>query len=219
MTRDLNGLRAAIKQALPSFDIRVEGLGEGVVLLGNVSSPLESQQAFDIASRLVDDGKKVVNGITIHGRDQVMLKVTVAEVQRDVIKQLGVDLTTAGLGFGSAVLDFKSLNPFSVYGQALVPTNAITTTWRSISYHAAGDGTRRRRAHSGRAEPDRDLGRNRHLPCRRRISNSGRLYLHGRYHPWADRKLPIPDPMEEVRRRAEFPSRLSCPKDASASRS
>jgi pilus assembly protein CpaC len=85
VTRDLNGLRAAIRQALPNADIRVEGLGEGVVLAGNVSSPIEAQTAFDIASRLVDDGRKVVNGITVHGRDQVMLKVTVAEIQRDVI--------------------------------------------------------------------------------------------------------------------------------------
>jgi Flp pilus assembly secretin CpaC len=36
-------------------------------------------------SSLVDDSKKVVSGIAVHGRDQVMLKVTVAEVQRDVI--------------------------------------------------------------------------------------------------------------------------------------
>ncbi len=31
--------------------------------------------------------------MTVRGRDQVMLKVTVAEVQRDVIKQLGIDLS------------------------------------------------------------------------------------------------------------------------------
>src|SRR5216684_3475725 len=118
VTRDLNGLRAALKQALPGLDIHVEGLGEGVVLTGNVSSPIEAQQAFDIASRLVDDGKKVVNGIAVHGRDQVMLKVTVAEVQRDVIKQLGVDLS-GSIGFGSAVLNFNNTIPFPVYGQPL----------------------------------------------------------------------------------------------------
>src|SRR5271165_1593090 len=66
VTRDLNGLRAAIKQALPGLDVHVEGLGDGIVLTGNVASPIESQQAFDIASRLVDDGHKVVNGIVIH---------------------------------------------------------------------------------------------------------------------------------------------------------
>ncbi len=132
VTRDLNGLRAALKQALPGLDIRVEGLGEGVVLVGNVSTPIEAQQAFDIASRLVDDGKKIVNGIAVHGRDQVMLKVTVAEVQRDIIKQLGIDLS-GSVGFGSAVVDFSNLNPFPVVGQALVQSNAVTATWKSIS--------------------------------------------------------------------------------------
>ena len=139
VTRDLNGLRAALKQALPGLDIRVEGLGEGLVLTGNVATPIEAHQAFDIASRLVDDGKKVVNGITVHGRDQVMLKVTVAEVQRDVIKQLGIDLggpLPGGVGaasFGTAVLDFVNINPFPIQGQALVRENFITGTWKSIS--------------------------------------------------------------------------------------
>jgi pilus assembly protein CpaC len=132
VTRDLNGLRAALKQALPGLDIHVEGIGEGLVLTGNVATPIEAHQAFDIASRLVDDGKKVVNGITVHGRDQVMLKVTVAEVQRDVIKQLGIDLA-GSVGFGTAVLDFVNINPFPIQGQALVRENFITGTWKSIS--------------------------------------------------------------------------------------
>ncbi|HVG52458.1 MAG TPA: pilus assembly protein N-terminal domain-containing protein, partial [Xanthobacteraceae bacterium] len=115
VTRDLNGLRAAIRQALPNLDIRVEGLGQGVVLSGTAPSPIEAHTAFDIASRLVDDGRKVVNGITVQGRDQVMLKVTVAEVQRDVIKQLGIDLS-GSVGGGSSVLTFNNANPFSVLG-------------------------------------------------------------------------------------------------------
>jgi pilus assembly protein CpaC len=118
VTRDLNGLRAAIKQALPGLDVHVEGLGDGIVLTGNVASPIEAQQAFDIASRLTDDGHKVVNGTAVHGRDQVMLKVTVAEVQRDIIKQLGIDLN-GSVGFGSAVLNFNNTIPFPVYGQPL----------------------------------------------------------------------------------------------------
>jgi pilus assembly protein CpaC len=132
ITRDLNGLRAALKQALPGLDIHVEGMGEGILLSGNVQTPIEAQQAFDIASRLVDDGHKVVNGINILGRDQVMLKVTVAEVQRDVIKQLGIDLS-GGASLGSAVLNFSNTNPFPVYGQALVQSNNISGTWKSIT--------------------------------------------------------------------------------------
>ncbi len=131
VTRDLNGLRAAIKQALPQADIHVEGLGGGLVLSGNVSSPIESQTAFDIASRLVDDPKKVVNSIIVHGRDQVMLKVTVAEMQRDVIKQLGIDLN-GSLGSGSTVVNFANVNAFSAFGQALSSSNVIGT-WKSVT--------------------------------------------------------------------------------------
>jgi pilus assembly protein CpaC len=61
-----------------------------------------------------------------------MLKVTVAEVQRDVIKQLGIDLA-GSVSFGTAVLDFVNINPFPIQGQALVRENFINGTWKSIS--------------------------------------------------------------------------------------
>ena len=91
--RDLNGVRAALKQSLPNSDILIEGVGDGVVLSGTAASPIEAQQAADIAARLVGGSEKVVNSIAVRGRDQVMLKVTVAEVARNIIKQLGIDLT------------------------------------------------------------------------------------------------------------------------------
>jgi pilus assembly protein CpaC len=119
VTRDLNGVRAALKQLMPDSDIRVEGVGKNAVMLsGSAASAEESQQAYDVASRLVGDGAKVVNAITIRGRDQVMLKVTVAEVQRDVIKQLGIDLS-GSLNYGTAVVNFNTSNPFSATGQPL----------------------------------------------------------------------------------------------------
>ena len=154
VTRDLNGIREALKRTLPQADIRVEGLGErSVVLSGTVATPAESQLAYDLAARLVSqapgtssssntttgaDGTSstsgrtsgsggdtpVVNALTIRGRDQVMLKVTVAEVQRDVIKQLGINLS-GSIGYGSSVLNFNTQNPFSASGQALSST-AIT---------------------------------------------------------------------------------------------
>src|ERR1700686_2511524 len=84
VTRDLNGVRAALKQSMPDSDIRIEGVGDGIMLSGSASSPAEAQQAYDLASRLAGDSAKVVNGIAVRGRDQVMLKVTVAEGRRHV---------------------------------------------------------------------------------------------------------------------------------------
>lgn len=111
VTRDLNGVRAALKQSLPHANINIEGVGDGVVLTGVVNSPIDAQHANDLAGRLVGDASKVVNSIVVRGRDQVMLKVTVAEVQRDVIKQLGIDLN-GSLNFGTSVVNFNNTNAF-----------------------------------------------------------------------------------------------------------
>ncbi len=132
VTRDLNGLRGALRQSFPNADIRIEGVGtDGVMLAGTAASPTEAQQAYDLASRLVGDGTKVVNGINVRGRDQVMLKVTVAEVQRDVIKQLGIDLSGSAT-YGSGTFKADVFNPFSVSGGALSPT-AFTAQMRNLS--------------------------------------------------------------------------------------
>ncbi|WP_426443066.1 type II and III secretion system protein family protein [Bradyrhizobium genosp. P] len=126
--RDLNGVRAALKQALPNADIQVEGVGDGVVLTGSAATPIEAQQAADIVARLASTADKVVNSIAVRGRDQVMLKVTVAEVSRSLIKQLGIDLT-ANLNYGTAVVKFANANPFTANNAPLVPTNALTTSF------------------------------------------------------------------------------------------
>ena len=116
--RDLNGVRAALKQSLPNAEIQIEGIGDGVVLSGSVASPIEAQQAGELAARLVGGNDKVVNSIVVRGRDQVMLKVTVAEVARSIIKQMGIDLT-ATMNYGTTAVTFDSSNPFTALGHSL----------------------------------------------------------------------------------------------------
>jgi pilus assembly protein CpaC len=139
VTRDLNGMREAIHQVLPDSDITVEGIGDGVVLSGTASSQAEAQQAYDIAARLlnastadtVTQGSRIVNAIVVRAGDQVMIKVTVAEVERDLVKQLGINLS-GSLGYGTAVLNFNNTNPFSASGQPL-STSAITAGFKNVS--------------------------------------------------------------------------------------
>jgi pilus assembly protein CpaC len=129
--RDLNGVRAALKQALPYAGVQIEGVGDGVILTGSVSSPIEAQQAGDLAARLVGSPEKVVNSIAIRGRDQVMLKVTVAEVRRDIIKQMGVDLS-ASVNYGTTIVKFNNTNPFTANSGPLVPGNSLATSFGSM---------------------------------------------------------------------------------------
>jgi pilus assembly protein CpaC len=128
--RDLNGARAALKQILPNSEIQIEGIGDGVILTGTAASPIEAQQAGDLAARLAGSADKVVNSIVVRGRDQVMLKVTVAEVARSIIKQLGIDLS-GSLNYGTAVVNFNNTNPFTVNNAPLVANNAVTTSFGS----------------------------------------------------------------------------------------
>ena len=61
----------------------------------------------------------VINSLTIRGADQVSLHVTVAEIRREIIKQLGVNLSGSGPN-GS----FNTDNPFAVNG-AVTATQGI----------------------------------------------------------------------------------------------
>ena len=125
--RDLNGVRAALKQTLPYAGIQIEGIGDGVILTGSVSSPVEAQQAGDLAARLVGGADKVVNSISVRERDQVLLKVTVAEVRRNIVKQMGVDLS-ASMNYGTAVVNFNNSNPFTALGGPLVANNTASVS-------------------------------------------------------------------------------------------
>jgi pilus assembly protein CpaC len=130
VTRDLNGVRAALKQAMPNADIRIDGVGDGVMLSGSVATPIEAQQANDLAARLVGAPDKVVNSIVVRGKDQVMLKVTVAEVARSIVKQMGIDLA-ANLNYGSTAVVFNNSNPFTASGAPLVGGNSLATSFGS----------------------------------------------------------------------------------------
>jgi pilus assembly protein CpaC len=98
------------------------------MLSGSVNTQIEAQQAGDLATRLTGSPDKVINSIVVRGRDQVMLKVTVAEVARSIIKQMGIDLSGT-LNYGTSAVTFNNANPFTANGSPLVANNAITTSF------------------------------------------------------------------------------------------
>jgi pilus assembly protein CpaC len=115
--RDINPIRNAIHDALPGSDIVVKQLNDGVLLSGVAGSAQEAAQAASIAASYVGKADGVTNSITIRGGDQVMLKVTVAEVQRNVLKQLGVDLN-GSFSVANHVVRYIGDNPFPLSNQA-----------------------------------------------------------------------------------------------------
>jgi pilus assembly protein CpaC len=66
----------------------------------------------------------VINALTIRGADQVSLRVTIAEIRRDIIKQLGVNLSGTGPN-GTFTLD----NPFAINGSVAAAASQATLSW------------------------------------------------------------------------------------------
>ena len=59
---------------------------------------------------------QIVNLMRIEAEDQVHLKVTIAEIQRTIVKQLGIDLAATGLTAGNLDLGLITDNPLGLGG-------------------------------------------------------------------------------------------------------
>ena len=116
--RDIGALTQTIRRLVPGSDVQAEMINDNVVLTGTVVTPQAAAKAVQLAEVFVHDPagargffssgaggapqvslvdafrprrSRVVNLLKITGEDQVHLRVTVAEVQRSVVKQLGID--------------------------------------------------------------------------------------------------------------------------------
>ncbi|HYF53831.1 MAG TPA: type II and III secretion system protein family protein [Salinarimonas sp.] len=127
--RDLNVLRQTLRTSLPTGQIEVRPAGDSILLTGSVASAAEAQQAIDIANAFVgvsgglfsSSRGGVMNALTIRGKDQVMLRVTVVEVARSVLKQFGI--TTSG---GWSGLNLTTAQSFSLNPQVQAASNSLT---------------------------------------------------------------------------------------------
>ncbi len=97
---------------IPGAKIKAQSLGDSIVLSGTAPSAEAAAKASEIAGKFIGDASKVVNTISIAGSDQVNLRVVIAEVQRNIARQLGVDFSFNASAGG---VSFKpvSANPFA----------------------------------------------------------------------------------------------------------
>jgi len=77
---------------------------------------------------------KIINSLTIRGLDQVSLRVTVSEIRREVVKQLGVNFAAVSTSNGLKALNLT--NPFSLNGTAAVESATLGWTVGSATLAA-----------------------------------------------------------------------------------
>jgi pilus assembly protein CpaC len=121
--RDTSDLAAMFHNEMPGSQIKVSALNDNIVLSGTVANASDSARAQDVAARFVGGPDKVVNMLKIAAHEQVLLKVRVAEMQREIAKQFGVNLEAAAVAGGVPIVA-ASTNPFGLLGRALSDSGA-----------------------------------------------------------------------------------------------
>ena len=116
---DQDGKAAAetIARILPMSRIRVEAVNNSLILTGTAASAADADAALRIAQQFVDKPEQALNMIGIAGKEQVMLKVRIVEVQRNAIKQLGLNLQAVIGQLDGFRFNFIQQATFGVSGQ------------------------------------------------------------------------------------------------------
>ena len=116
--KDVTDLATMMKANLPNSAIKVSAMNDSVVLSGSVASAQVAARAQDLAASFTGDPKKVVNMVGIAGGEQVMLKVRIAEMDRNIAKQFGINAGAALSAAGVPIIAATS-NPYGLLGHAL----------------------------------------------------------------------------------------------------
>jgi len=150
--RETAGLEEMLNRLIPGSTIKVEMINQTVILTGHVRAPADANRAASIAREFAgaefettavaqaegtvaskvtksEDSKGVINLLQVEGEEQVMLRVIVAEVQRSMLKQFGVNLGAAinSGGFSTAVLTENALPLTSAAGLGTMPIPGMAT--------------------------------------------------------------------------------------------
>jgi pilus assembly protein CpaC len=121
--RDVSGLTSLLRTDFPGTDIKVTALNDNIILTGSVQSAEQAARAQDLALKFAGSGGKaadassVVNMLKVKGREQVLIRVRVSEIERNIAKQLGINLSAAWSAAGVPIA-LATSNPFGL-GQVL----------------------------------------------------------------------------------------------------
>lgn len=117
--QDVSALGDTLNRLLPGSSIHVEPVADSIVLSGEVQNAAAADKARRLAAAFVTKPEQVINMLSVAESDQVQLKVRVVEVNRSVVKQLGVNLNALVGQAGSAQFTFANAATWGVNGSLL----------------------------------------------------------------------------------------------------
>lgn len=88
---DAEALQSDLTAALPGEGIRVRNLGEGLILMGDVSTTAAAARAKALADKFAPDS--VTSALTVRSSQQVVLEVRILEAGRTALQDVGFNLS------------------------------------------------------------------------------------------------------------------------------
>ncbi|MBW4933058.1 type II and III secretion system protein family protein [Marinobacter sp. F4206] len=145
VTHDLEGLKSRLHQILPDENIEVRSAQSDIVLSGEVSSAPRVDAALQLARSFQGGGEdpgSVLNMMQVGGAQQVMLEVQVAEVSRDLLKNIGARFEvlnvakniTSGASRGATALAGAPI----AGGGAGIPSDVTAIVREPLGYDTSG---------------------------------------------------------------------------------
>jgi len=138
--RDIGGLKSLIAQHVPDASVEVQAVNNNLLLTGPVANAAMANRIEALANMWLDEvagaGEpgEIVNLMSVEGKDQVLLKVRIVEMQRTVTKQMGVDINAIGRIGDSTISLFSSnnLSPGAGFSGNFDWTNSGAGSLRSL---------------------------------------------------------------------------------------
>jgi pilus assembly protein CpaC len=129
---NLSRLRESLERLLPGSGIEVDSVDKTLVLTGRVRTAKEAEDARVVAARLVGEEKDLVNKISVIAPNQVHLRVRVAEVSREILKQFGINWD-AVFRSGNFLFGLATGNATASAGSLITRNNGTNSVFGSFS--------------------------------------------------------------------------------------
>jgi pilus assembly protein CpaC len=122
---NIGSLDELIRLAMPDAQIQARPINGMVLLTGTVAAPADVEEASRLVQAYVGEGTQVLSRLKSATPLQVMLKVTIAEVSRTLVKEIGVNLLNRDWSTPSGGFLFGAQgNPGTITDQPLI--NPVT---------------------------------------------------------------------------------------------
>jgi pilus assembly protein CpaC len=100
VTHNTSALQQGLARVAPGQGLQATTVDRSLVITGSVASPEQAADVLQVANQFVDDPSQVVNRMDVAQPTQVNLQVRIAEVSRNLDRQLGIRWNEVSYGLG-----------------------------------------------------------------------------------------------------------------------